>query len=213
MKTSDIEQDISNRIEELLTSLTVTRTTFQAWAANQNPTLATEHHAWQISKRKAFLRDAAAVAEFDSRDPYLQSMPEVKKLKTKIQRIESELNAARSELVGLYELGTPRDEFRNLVEQGQNAVVSITQNLKQLRIEQVLQDLYSTSNVQRLPESCVEAGKLQPSVVAIDMLHFSPLLTNGHDSDLALDNAYNRIVDGLGKLRNLIVGDVPHGPP
>lgn len=61
-------------------------------------------------------------------------------------------SVANGELNALYNAGTPKDEFRNLLEQGQNAVVSIKQNVRQLRVETVLQDLYHTSNVSRLPE-------------------------------------------------------------
>lgn len=205
MTTTDVEKEIIDRITDLLTSLNATRITFQEWSAKQDPALATEHQAWQVSKRKAFLRDAAAVAEYDSKDPYLQSLSEVKLAKAEVTRVENELALGKAELKALYDAGTPRDKYRNLIEAGQNAVTSIKQNVRQLRVETVLRDLYHTSNVSRLPESCVDAAKLNPLVVQVDMLHFSPLLTDGHDSDLALENAYTRIVDALSKLRSLMV--------
>ena len=106
----NMTEEILNRLNELLSELTESRTAYEEWKKT-TPDLAELRKVWYKSRGQYLAYDAAAKHRFEASEPGLVRTPAVIDAKAKVAQLRSDLAEAEKELYRLECAGTPRDRY------------------------------------------------------------------------------------------------------
>jgi hypothetical protein len=209
MTQPNIETDTINTITELLETLSQQRTEFETWLAKQDPNLPAQEREWRIAKRKSAIHDASIDEVFAKQEPGLNALPTVVASKIKVANLKRDLANAESELSKLLELGTPQTTYDRTLDMTEARVTHLIDAIKHSRIEGFLLQSYGSADVVRLGDEIVNTVKLHPSVVRLDMIRpIGRSLSRQVDfTNAERERSYQRVLSGLGKLKNLLVSE------